>query len=58
MARPAASSFAEFMRDPVDNRCIAISIDLSFFAIAFWAIIDDVFVLITVITLTSMPSRS
>jgi hypothetical protein len=49
MARPAASSDAEFIRWPVESRSIAWLIARSFFESAFAVTVAAVFVLITVI---------
>jgi hypothetical protein len=54
MARPAASSLAELIRDPVESRSIAADMSLSLRFIAFRAIIEDVFVLITVMMKTPL----
>jgi len=48
IASPAASSLAELIRLPVDNRSIAVLIALSFLAIAFDASVALTFVFITV----------
>jgi hypothetical protein len=48
-ARPAESSFAELIREPVDRRSIAVDIARSFRWIASRATSEEVFVLITVI---------
>jgi hypothetical protein len=53
MARPAASSFAEFILNPVERRVIAVSISRSFLFIASAAIFAAVLVFITLMTLTS-----
>jgi hypothetical protein len=49
MARPAASSFAELMREPVDSRSIAVDMARSLRWIASLATNEEVFVLIIVI---------
>jgi hypothetical protein len=49
IARPAASSFAELMRRPVDRRSIEVAIARSLVPIAFRAIVAPMFVFITVI---------
>ena len=54
MARPAASSLAELIRDPVESRSIAADMSLSLRFIASRAIIEDVFVLITVMMKTPL----
>jgi hypothetical protein len=54
IARPAASSFAELMRRPVDRRSIETPIDLSFRATALAASVAETFVLITLIFLASI----
>ena len=54
MARPAASSLAELIRDPVESRYIAADMSLSLRFIASRAIIEDVFVLITVMMKTPL----
>jgi hypothetical protein len=54
MASPAASSLAELMRDPVESRSIAADIARSLRFIACRAIIEDVFVLITVMIKTPL----
>jgi len=47
MARPAASSLAALMREPVDKRCMACDSRLSFMLMAFEATRDFTLVLIT-----------
>jgi hypothetical protein len=48
IARPAASSLAELMREPVERRSIAVDMARSFRCIASLASNEAVFVLITV----------
>ena len=54
MARPAASSLAELIREPVERRSMAVDIARSLRFIASRAIIEDVFVLITVMIKTPL----
>ena len=50
MASPAASSLAELIREPVESRSIAWDMARSFRFIASRAIIEEVFVLMTVMS--------
>jgi hypothetical protein len=52
IARPAASSFAELIRKPVDNRSIVELMLRSLRVIEFAAMFADMFVLIVAIVLT------
>jgi hypothetical protein len=51
MASPAASSFAELMRNPVDKRSIVVPMDRSLRVIALAAMFADILVLIEAIVL-------
>src|SRR3546814_17592990 len=56
MARPAASSFAELMRLPVDRRSIAFASEDSAILAPLWALKAEILVLITVMAISLFPA--